>query len=109
MFNVRLAGDHLYCKWLFHWLLLVMSMIVSYFVLSFFPREVLDEIWDWIESVSEIFATYLYFWGLAILKMLNTETRIDRTKFGNVTFILQPLSRYRCWLTVCLEGCPLPN
>ena len=46
MFNVRLAGDHLYGKWLFIWMSLVMSLVVSYFVLSFFPRDVLDEIWD---------------------------------------------------------------
>ena len=42
----RQAGDHLYGKWLFTWLSLVMSLILSYFVLSFFPRDVLDEIWD---------------------------------------------------------------
>ena len=44
MSNVRLAGDQLYGKWLFPWLLLVMPLMVSYFVLSFFPRDVLDEI-----------------------------------------------------------------
>ena len=47
MFNVRLAGDHLYGKWL------VLSLMVSYFVLSFFQRDVLDEIWNSIKSVSE--------------------------------------------------------
>ena len=47
MFNVvRLAGDHLYGKWQFTWLSLVMSLMVYYFVLSFIPRDVLDEIWD---------------------------------------------------------------
>ena len=40
MFKDRLAGDHLYGKWLS----LVMSLVVSYFVLSFFARDVLDEI-----------------------------------------------------------------
>ena len=55
MFNVRLAGDHLYGKWMFPWLSLEMSLMVYYFVLSFFPRDVLDEIWDQIESVSENF------------------------------------------------------
>ena len=35
--------DHLFGKLLFTWLSLVMSMMVS-FVLSFFPRDVLDEI-----------------------------------------------------------------
>ena len=49
MFHVRLAGNHLYGKWLFTWLTLVMSLGMSYFVLSFFPRGVLDEIWDWID------------------------------------------------------------
>ena len=33
MFNVRLAGDHLYGKWLFTWLSLVMSITVSYILL----------------------------------------------------------------------------
>ena len=35
MFNVRLAGDHLYEKSLFSWLSLLMSLMVSYFVLFF--------------------------------------------------------------------------
>ena len=43
MLNVRLAGDHLYG---------------CHFVLSIFPRDVLDEIWDLIGSVSEGFPTY---------------------------------------------------
>ena len=29
-------------------------------MLSFFPRDVLDEIWDLIESVSQGFPTYIY-------------------------------------------------
>ena len=57
MLNVRLAGGHLYGKKLFTWLLLVVSLMAS-FVLSFFPLDVLDEIWDLIESVSEGFLTY---------------------------------------------------
>ena len=55
MFNVRLAGGHLYEKQLSTWL--VVSLMAS-FVLSFFPLDVLDEIWDLIESVSEGFLTY---------------------------------------------------
>ena len=54
MFNVRLAGGHLYGKQLFTWLSLVVSLMAS-FVLSFFPLDVLDEIWDLIVSVSEGF------------------------------------------------------
>ena len=38
-----------------------MSMMVS-FVLSFFPRDVLDEIFNLIESVSEDFLTTLSKW-----------------------------------------------
>ena len=57
MFNVRLVGGHLYGKQLFTWLSLVVSLMAS-FVLSFFPLNVLDEIWDLIESVSEGFLTY---------------------------------------------------
>ena len=57
MFNVRLAGCHLYGKQLLTWLSLVVSLMAS-FVLSFFPLDVLDEIWDLIESVSEGFLTY---------------------------------------------------
>ena len=57
MFNVRLAGGHLYGRRLFTSLSLVVSLMAS-FVLSFFPLDVLDEIWDLIESVSEGFLTY---------------------------------------------------
>ena len=64
MFNVRLAGSHLYGKQLFTWLSLVVSLMAS-FVLSFFPLDVLDEIWDLIESVSEGFLTYSYMLILA--------------------------------------------
>ena len=57
MFNVRLAGSHLYGKQLFTWLSLVVSFMAS-FVLSLFLLDVLDGIWDLIESVSEGFLTY---------------------------------------------------
>ena len=57
MLIVRLAGGHLSGKQLFPWLSLVVSLLAS-FVLSFFPLDVLDEIWDLIESVSEGFLTY---------------------------------------------------
>ena len=61
MFNVRLAGGHLYGKQLFTWLSLVLSLVAS-FVLSFFPLGVLGGIWDLIESVSEGFLTYSLSW-----------------------------------------------
>ena len=59
MFNVRLAGGNLCGKQLFTWLSLVVSLIAS-FVLSFFPLDVFDEIWDLIESVFEGFLTYSF-------------------------------------------------
>ena len=59
MFNVRLAYGHLYGKQLLTWLSLVVFFMAS-FVLSFFPLDVLDEIWDLIESVSEGFLTYSF-------------------------------------------------
>ena len=59
MFNVRLAGGRLCVKQLFTWLSLVVSLMAS-FLLFFFPLDVLDEIWDLIESVSEGFLTYSY-------------------------------------------------
>ena len=59
MFNVRLAGGHLYGKQLFTWLSLVVSLMAS-FLLSFFPLDVLDEIWDLIESISEGVLTYFF-------------------------------------------------
>ena len=57
MFNVRLAGGYLYGKQLYTWLSLLVSLMAS-FMLSFLPLDVLDEIWDLIESVSEGFLTY---------------------------------------------------
>ena len=59
MFNVRLAGDHLYGKLLFTYLTLVMSFIQFYFVLSFFPRDVLDEIWAELSQFLRIFLPIL--------------------------------------------------
>ena len=44
MLNVRLAGGHMYGKHLFTWLSLVVPLMASLFVLSFFPLDVLDEI-----------------------------------------------------------------
>ena len=48
-----------------------MSMMVS-FVLSFFPRDVLDEILNLIESVSENFPSYSSVFGsLVVLDVLS--------------------------------------
>ena len=51
------AGGHLYEKQLFTWLSLMFFFLMASFLLSFFPLDVLDEIWDLIESVSEGYLT----------------------------------------------------
>ena len=81
MLHVRLAGDHLYGKLLFTWLLLVMSLMMSFSVVPF-PPEVLDEIWDLIESVSDGFLTYFCkYWSHTFECCLYIET-------GRLTFQL---------------------
>ena len=57
MFNVRLAG-----VWETAVHLAVAGGVFDgvFFVLSFFPQDVLDEIWDLIESVSEGFLIYSF-------------------------------------------------
>ena len=60
MFNVRLAGGHLYGKQLFTWLSLVVAFDGVFLCCPFPPLDVLDEIWDLIESFSEGFVTYFY-------------------------------------------------
>ena len=47
------------CRW---W-----CVFVGVYVLSFFPLDVFDEIWELIESVSEGFLTYSFF----VLKLKN--------------------------------------
>ena len=47
----------MYGKQLFTWLSQLVSLMAS-FCASFSPLDVLDEIWDVIESVSEGFLTY---------------------------------------------------
>ena len=75
MFNVRLAGGHLYGKQLFTWLSLVMSFLAS-FMLSFFPLDVLDGIWDLIESVSDLLSQILFpFYGGNNSGLLQKRTR----------------------------------
>ena len=69
MFNVRLAGGHLFGKRLFTWLSLVMYFMASFCAVFFFPIDVLDEIWDLIESISEGFLTYSF---INMCKMINT-------------------------------------
>ena len=51
-YKIKLYGKQLSTR-----LSLMVSLMAS-FVLSFFPLDVLDEIWDLIESVSEGFLTY---------------------------------------------------
>ena len=52
-----------------------MSMMVS-FVLSFFPRDVLDEILNLIESVSEDFPSYSYCSQCGLIYCVNSDILI---------------------------------
>ena len=72
MFNVRLAGGHLYGKQLFTWLSPVVSFM-AFFVLSFFPLDVLDGIWDLIESVSEGVLTYSLYQSSLFISILSGQ------------------------------------
>ena len=73
MFNVRLAGGHLYGKQLFTWLSPVVSLMAS-FVLFFFPLDVLDEIWEK-RRVSEGLLTYSF-----ILKKIKGNFCVRKSK-----------------------------
>ena len=72
-----------------------MSMMVS-FVLSFFPRDVLDEILNLIESVSEDFPSYFYLKDISFitcnLSLLNQKRKInivkDRLLKGPLTAVM---------------------
>ena len=60
MLNVRLAGGHLYGKQLFTWLSLMVGVFdVVFLCCLFFLLDVLDEIWDVIESVLRDFLSTL--------------------------------------------------
>ena len=59
---------------IFTWLSLVMSLIASFCAVLFFPEDVLDEIWDLIESVSEGFLSYSYI-GKVCFELLHKDQR----------------------------------
>ena len=71
-----------------------MVSLLASFVLSFFPLDVLDEIWDVIESVSEGFLTYssmpLTIWNFVCLNLTMggnlgvTWPPITATRYCNV-------------------------
>ena len=59
MLNVRLTGGHMYGKQLFTCMAVAGGVFDGVFLCCpFSPLDVLDEIWDLIESVSEGFLTY---------------------------------------------------
>ena len=76
MFIVRLAGGYLYGKWLFTWLSLVMSLMVSYFVLSF-SHEM-----SWMRSGTE-FIQFLRIFPHTLLNLL--------TRFSNGKLIIKKM------------------
>ena len=63
-----------------------MSMMVS-FVLSFFPRDVLDEILNLIESVSEDFPSYSFIFSVIIMSIFRVKRGrvVDEDILSNAT------------------------
>ena len=54
----------------------MMSLIVSYFVLSYFPQVFLDEIWDLIESVPENFPTCSFELNIPLLTIVTIKLQV---------------------------------
>ena len=101
MFNVRLAGGHLYGKQLFTWLSMVVSLMAS-FVLSFFPLDDLDEIWDLIESVSEGFLTYSEILSHRAVKPKTTNQPTNQSFVENPeTSVSYCTPQHQCNSTLC--------
>ena len=69
------------------WLSLVMSLMAFFFVLSFFPHDVLDEIWDLIESVSE---------GSCLLLRV-----VDKKRIYQTNKYIKDLTVRGCMMTSC--------
>ena len=58
------------------------------FVLSFFPQDVLDEIWDLIESVSEGFLTYSFIYICVNMQQKKKENKqTNKEYFSKATRI----------------------
>ena len=83
MLIVRLAGDHLHGKQLIIWLSLMVSLMAS-FILSLFPLDVLDEIWDVIESVCKGFLTYSYEFGTTTARLIQNYQKKSQKDLGIV-------------------------
>ena len=73
-----------------------MSMMVS-FVLSFFPRDVLDEILNLIESVSEDFPSYSFIRIYNLLTLLNQRER--EGGYENVVFNHNSKVKFQFFMT----------
>ena len=75
-----------------------MSMMVS-FVLSFFPRDVLDEILNLIESVSEDFPSYSYeFYEFLLCEKLTRENLKLFEKI-NVNMFYENISKFQIYFS----------
>ena len=66
-------------------------MMVS-FVLSFFPRDVLDEILNLIESVSEDFPSYSFMTGQRMRTSIERSTAQKQTATGRKDFYITSFS-----------------
>ena len=67
-------------------------------MLSFFPRGVLDEILNLIESISEGFASYSYLKQLMLCALQTNAVLLDGLSVGTITYLLLiPASSAATW------------
>ena len=81
MFNVTLAGDHRYGKWLFTRLSLVISLVVSYIVLSFSYEM------SWMRSGTELSQFLRIFLPTFDLTSYSLALQLDLTKDSDALLI----------------------
>ena len=93
-------------KWLLTLLLLLMSLIVSNFVLSCFPRDVLDNTWDWIGLVPENFPNYSSIlnctaeWAAFIQVIILFETIYTSFYTSFLLFMLKKLKHHNRYMYI---------
>ena len=80
-----------------------MSMMVS-FVLSFFPRDVLDEILNLIESVSEDFPSYSSMWQTEIIITEEKQSEVlRRYSLVALVYFIKPITNRFELSAFCLD------
>ena len=93
MFSVKLANDHLHWKWFFTWLSLVMSSLVTCFVL-YFSLEL-----SWIRSGTELSQLLRIFFYLLLKYICDLDAIIKL----NILYVGYSLNEQMEFLQVCID------